>query len=38
MLTVSADLGPAPKPSPENPQGRPMSLPNSFVVIAVGKK
>ena len=38
MLTVSADLGPAPKPSPENPRGRPMPLPNSFVVIAVGKK
>jgi YVTN family beta-propeller protein len=38
FLTVSADLGPAPKPSPENPRGRPMPLPNSFVVIAVGKK
>ena len=38
MLTVTADLGPAPKPSPENPRGRPMPLPNSFVVIAVGKK
>jgi DNA-binding beta-propeller fold protein YncE len=38
MLTVSADLGPAPKPSPENPRGRPLPLPNSFVVIAVGKK
>jgi YVTN family beta-propeller protein len=38
MLTVTADLGPAPKPSPENPRGRPMPLPDSFVVIAVGKK
>jgi YVTN family beta-propeller protein len=38
MLTVTADLGPAPKPSPENPRGRPQPLPNSFVVIAVGKK
>ena len=38
MITVSADLGPAPKPSPENPRGRPLPLPNSFVVIAVGKK
>jgi YVTN family beta-propeller protein len=38
FLTVSADLGPAPKPSPENPRGRPMPLPNSFVVIAVGRK
>jgi DNA-binding beta-propeller fold protein YncE len=38
FLTVSADLGPAPKPSPENPRGRPLPLPNSFVVIAVGKK
>jgi YVTN family beta-propeller protein len=38
LLTVSADLGPAPKPSPENPRGRPMPLPNSFVLIAVGKK
>jgi len=38
MLTVTADLGPAPKPSPENPRGQPQPLPNSFVVIAVGKK
>jgi len=38
FLTVSADLGPAEKPSPTNPRGRPMPLPNSFVVIAVGKK
>ena len=38
MLTVTADLGPAPKSSPENPRGRPQPLPNSFVVIAVGKK
>jgi YVTN family beta-propeller protein len=38
FLTVSADLGPAPKPSPENPRGRPMPLPNSFVLIEVGKK
>lgn len=38
MLTVSADMGPAPKPSAENPRGRPSPLPNSFVVIAVGKK
>jgi DNA-binding beta-propeller fold protein YncE len=38
FLTVSADLGSAPKPSPENPRGRPLPLPNSFVVIAVGKK
>ena len=38
FLTVSADFGPAPKPSPENPRGRPAPLPNSFAVIAVGKK
>jgi YVTN family beta-propeller protein len=38
MLSVSADMGPAPKPSPDNPRGRPSPLPNSFVVIAVGKK
>jgi len=38
FLTVTADLGPAPKPSTENPRGRPMPLPNSFVLIAVGKK
>lgn len=38
MLTVSADMGPAPKPSAENPRGRPAPLPNSFVVIAVAKK
>jgi len=37
-LTVSADMGPAPKPSPENPRGRPSPLPNSFVIIAVAKK
>ncbi len=38
FLTVTADLGPAPKPSPDNPRGRPTPLPNSFVMIAVGKK
>jgi YVTN family beta-propeller protein len=38
FLTVTADLGPAPKPSPENPRGRPMPLPNTFSIIAVGKK
>jgi YVTN family beta-propeller protein len=38
FLTVTADLGPAQKPSPENPRGRPQPLPNSFAVIAVGKK
>lgn len=38
FLTVTADLGPAEKPSPANPRGRPMPLPNSFSVIAVGKK
>lgn len=38
FLTVSADLGPAPKPSPDNPRGRPLPLPKSFVLIAVGKK
>ena len=38
FLTVSADLGPAPKPTPDNRRGRPLPLPNTFVVIAVGKK
>lgn len=38
FLTVTADLGPAEKPSPTNPRGRPMPLPNTFSVIAVGKK
>ncbi len=38
FLTVTADFGPAPKPSPDNPRGRPQPLPNSFVVIVVGKK
>ena len=38
FLTVTADLGAAPKPSPENPRGRPMPLPNTFSIIAVGKK
>jgi YVTN family beta-propeller protein len=38
MLTVTADFGPAPTPSADNPRGRPPVLPNSFVVLAVGKK
>ena len=38
FLTVTADFGPAPKPTPDNPRGRPAPLPNSFEVIAVGKK
>ena len=38
FITVTADFGPAPKPTPENPRGRPAPLPNSFEVIAVGKK
>jgi YVTN family beta-propeller protein len=38
FLTVTADFGPAPKPTAENPRGRPPILPNSFVMIAVGKK
>lgn len=38
FLTVTADFGPAPKPSPENPRGRPAPLPNTFAMIAVGKK
>jgi DNA-binding beta-propeller fold protein YncE len=38
FLTVAADFGPAPKPTPENPRGRPSPLPNSFVVLSVGKK
>jgi YVTN family beta-propeller protein len=38
FLTVTADFGPAPNPTPDNPRGRPAPLPNSFEVIAVGKK
>lgn len=38
FVTVTADFGPVPKPSSENPRGRPPVLPNSFSVIAVGKK
>jgi YVTN family beta-propeller protein len=38
FLTVTADFGPAPKPSPDNPRGRPAPLPNTFEVIAVAKK
>jgi YVTN family beta-propeller protein len=38
FLTVTADMGPAQKASAENPRGRPAPLPNSFAVIAVGKK
>lgn len=38
FITVSADFGPAPKPSADNPRGRPQPLPDTFEVIAVGKK
>ncbi len=38
FLTVTADLGPAPKPTADNPRGRPSPLPNSFSVIVVGKQ
>jgi YVTN family beta-propeller protein len=37
FLTVTADMGPAPKPTADNPRGRPSPLPNSFSVIVVGK-
>lgn len=38
FLTVTADFGPAPQPSADNPRGRPQPLPNTFEMIAVGKK
>lgn len=37
FLTVTADMGPAPKPTAENPRARPSPLPNSFEVLFVGK-
>ncbi|MDE3199800.1 MAG: YncE family protein [Acidobacteriota bacterium] len=34
---VTAKFGPRPKPTPENPYGRPPMLPGSFTVIVVGR-
>ncbi len=38
LLTVSADFGPAPAKTTENPRPRPSILPDTFVVITAGKK
>ena len=37
IYLVTAEFGPRPAPSPENPRGRPPILPGSFEVIVVGK-
>lgn len=37
IYLVTADFGPAPTPSPENPRPRPAILPNTFVLLVVGK-
>ena len=33
----TADFGPAPAPTPENPRGRPPILPGSFTILVVGR-
>jgi DNA-binding beta-propeller fold protein YncE len=37
IYVVSADFGPRPAPTPENPRPRPTILPNTFVLLVVGK-
>jgi DNA-binding beta-propeller fold protein YncE len=37
IYLVSADFGPAPAPTPEQPRPRPTIMPNTFVVLVVGK-
>lgn len=37
LYTVSAEFGPRPSPTPENPRPRPSIVPGSFEVIALGK-
>ena len=37
ILLVTADFGPPPAPTPEQPRPRPTILPDSFVVLVVGK-
>ncbi len=37
VYTVTADFGPRPAATPENPRPRPAILPNSFVVLVIGR-
>jgi YVTN family beta-propeller protein len=37
IYLVTADLGPRPAPTPENPRPRPSIIPGSFTVIVVGR-
>ena len=37
LYTVTADFGPRPEPTADNPHPRPPILPDSFVVLVVGK-
>ena len=37
IFLVTAKLGPAPAPTPENPHARPSIVPDTFVVLVVGK-
>ena len=37
VYVVTADFGPRPAPTPENPRPRPSIVPGSFVVMVVGK-
>jgi YVTN family beta-propeller protein len=37
VYLVAAQFGPRPAPTPENPRGRPPILPDSFVVLVVGR-
>jgi len=37
VFVVTADFGPPPEPTADNPQPRPAMLPDSFVVLVVGK-
>jgi hypothetical protein len=37
VFLVTADFGPAPAPTEENPRPRPPILPDSFVVLVFGR-
>jgi DNA-binding beta-propeller fold protein YncE len=37
VFTVTANFGPPPAPTPENPHPRPTILPDSFVVLVLGR-
>jgi hypothetical protein len=37
LYTVTAEFGPAPAPTPENPRARPPQIPNTFTLLIYGK-